>query len=111
MVALPGIPETWDVTKGQVANYLYGQDEDYSIHYINIEETRSYIYICGPYYLSLLEAFNVRIGDTIKFNWNRLESLFNVSVTPSTRLGKPWRGFLGRFLIFSQNILFFFIFF
>ena len=86
--------------RGRLANNLYGQDEDYSIHHINIIKTRSLIYICGPYYRSLVEAFNLQFGDTIIFNWNRDAYLFDVSVTSSSGIPKFWIGFPGKFLIF-----------
>jgi hypothetical protein len=57
-------------TSDKALNFLFGRDDDYSIHSIHLEDRGSYIFMYGSYYRSLLKAFNVKMEDTITFTWD-----------------------------------------
>jgi hypothetical protein len=94
---------------GRPAPHLHAPDDVFTTHHLLLHDCDTYFSIEGPYYLSLLEAFRITAGDTIKFSYDEDEDIFNVSVIVGIDQPKYWFEFPGNF-IFIFCIINFLIF-
>nr|XP_051196248.1 uncharacterized protein LOC127309420 isoform X5 [Lolium perenne] len=78
---------------GRPAPHLHAPDDVFTTHHLLLHDCDTYFSIEGPYYLSLLEAFRITAGDTIKFSYDEDEDIFNVSVIVGIDQPKYWFGF------------------
>jgi hypothetical protein len=53
----------------------------------------------GPYYNSLVDAFQMGKDDTITFIYNRTTNLFDVKVVSDDGQRMPWAGFPSKFIL------------
>jgi hypothetical protein len=80
------------------ASYLDAPVDDFTTHHLLLDDCGSYFAIQGPYYRSLLSAFHITVGDTIKFSWDEDKDIYNVSVLSGIDELKYWFGFPGNFI-------------
>lgn len=59
---------------------LDAQENDLTTHHILLDDCAEYYAIEGPYYRSLLSAFQITDGDAITFSWDECTNTYDVSV-------------------------------
>lgn len=68
-----------------------------SVYHFSVEKTESRTYLCGPYWSSFVDAYDLDENDIVEFTYDKHNSKFDIVAFDADRDEKPWIQLPGMF--------------
>jgi hypothetical protein len=68
-----------------------------SVHWIYLDQIGTTNMMCGPYWRSLIQAWDIGQNDVITFTYDSWSRLFRIKVFSEGNVRKPWLRYPGMF--------------
>ena len=81
-----------------------------SVYHFSVEKTESRTYLLGPYWSSLVDAYDLDENDIVEFTYDENNTKFDIVVFDADRNEKPWIQLPGMFficIVFIRSLLYF----
>ena len=77
-----------------------------TVYHFSVEKTESRTYLLGPYWSSLLDAYDLDENDIVEFTYDENNSKFVIVVFDADRHEKPWIQLPGMFYLHCYHFFF-----